>query len=144
MKHTPFGELFPEVAAEETRSIIARGHKILPDGVYGYIDCYCADPSCDCRRAMVIVVREERPDKTLATISYGWEPLSFYQKWWPSGKEDQINNFKGPALASMSRQSELSPVFLDFFLHFLDDKEYVKRLKKHYKMFKKAIKKNDT
>ena len=53
----------------------------LPDGNYGFIEMYCDEPNCDCRRVMVLVLRPETgTNKPWATINYGWESEGFYQK----------------------------------------------------------------
>ena len=80
--HTAFGNLFPEIAQKETRGITIVDEKItgLPHGTYALLELYCTDLDCDCRNVYINVVNQAF-DKHLATISYGWENLSFYKEW---------------------------------------------------------------
>jgi len=45
----PFYSLCPAIAEPEMRWISIKNHPRLPDGDYGLLDTYCADPNCDCR-----------------------------------------------------------------------------------------------
>jgi hypothetical protein len=81
MPMTPFMERFPELGAPETRSLTVTGRSDLPDGDYGFIELYCNEPDCDCRRVTIVVLRPHTGWKVWATLSYGWESLDFYQKW---------------------------------------------------------------
>ncbi len=78
----PFVSKFPELGARETRSIRVAGRDDLPDDEYGFIEFYCDEPGCDCRRVRIDVLREDTGWKRIsATISYGWEPVDFYRRW---------------------------------------------------------------
>jgi hypothetical protein len=59
MPMTPFMERFPEVGARETRSVTVTNRQDLPDGEYGFLEFYCNEPGCDCRRVMIDVLRPE-------------------------------------------------------------------------------------
>ena len=50
MPMTPFMERFPELGACETRSVTIANRDDLPNGEYGFIELYCNEPDCDCRR----------------------------------------------------------------------------------------------
>jgi hypothetical protein len=45
---------FPELAGRETRSVtVPPGSPLgLPPGEYGFLETYCDEPGCDCRRVM--------------------------------------------------------------------------------------------
>src|SRR3984893_15217066 len=99
MSHTAFGEFFPEIADKETRVVTVIDQAItgLPLGAYALIDLYCTDPDCDCRNVYIHVVHEESPGP-IATITYGWDNLTYYKKWMGGGDDDDIlTQFKGPA-----------------------------------------------
>ena len=82
MPMIPFMERFPELGARETRSVTVPQRQDLPEGEYGFVELYCNQPGCDCRRVMIHVLRPETGwSKVWATISYGWESLDFYRKW---------------------------------------------------------------
>ena len=88
MPMTPFMERFPEVGARETRSVTVTNRQDLPDGEYSFLEFYCNEPGCDCRRVMIDVLRPETGwSKVWATISYGWESLDFYRKWSKTASE---------------------------------------------------------
>lgn len=140
MEFIPFVEVFP-ASHEDVRSILVKRSHQVPVGEYCFMDSYCNDPTCDCRRTMVFVVSKDSPgEKVLATLSYGWESFIFYKKWMMTGNKKMIQEFKGPALVSMAPQSHYAPFFLKVFSGFVSDKRYVNLLKTHYRMFKGALK----
>ena len=84
----PFFSRFPELAARETRTIkLLEPHAGLPAGEYGFLELYCNEPTCDCRRVLFQVCRADRPNKVLATINYGWESEDFYAQWLHGDRE---------------------------------------------------------
>ena len=87
---------------------------------------------------MYIQVFFQTEKQPLATITYGWESLSFYKKKFPN-QTDSIQGFKGPALA-LASQSKYAETLLKFFKEAVLQKNYIERLKSHYTMFKKMIK----
>ena len=114
MPMTPFMERFPEVGARETRSVTVTNRQDLPDGEYGFLEFYCNEPGCDCRRVMIDVLRPETGwSKVWATISYGWESLDFYRKWGENAS-DPIE-MKGPYLDPLNPQTKYSPALLNLF-----------------------------
>jgi len=133
----PFYEVCP-TDAEEMLVMPVRNHPHLPDGDYGLIDGFCADPDCDCRVIYIFVVSESRPG-VLASITFGWEPLEFYRKWMRSDKiDDVIRDLKGPALMPMAPQTEFSHALLALVALRLKERSYVDFLKRHYRQFKDA------
>ena len=99
MPMTPFMERFPEVGARETRSVTVTQRQDLPDGEYGFLELYCDEPGCDCRRVIISVLKPETGwSKSWATIGYGWESLDFYRKLSRNGRiQDKKVCFYGPA-----------------------------------------------
>jgi len=123
----PFIERFPDLAARETRCVTVTGRSDLPDGEYGFIELYCDEPGCDCRRVMIDVLRADTEwNKIWATINYGWESLEFYKKW--SGSSANAATSKRPFQDPLNPQTELSPVLLNLFRHLLESPDYVRRL----------------
>ena len=94
---TPFMKRFPELGSRETRSVTVPDHNDLPNGEYGFIEFYCNEPHCDCRRVMVVVLRPETGWKFWAVINYGWESVKFYKKWARSSASDR-SEWQGPEL----------------------------------------------
>lgn len=145
MPYAAFFERFPEVAAEETRSITVLGDdEHLPRGSYSFLELFCDEDGCDCRRVFINVVRTDQGTGAvrapLATISFGWEPESFYRSWasFPLANDD-LRELKGPALVRLTRQSRYAQVLLDLFGAFVDDDAYVARIVRHYQMYRAAI-----
>jgi hypothetical protein len=134
-----FAERFPEVAASETRvAFIPQGYGELPAGEYGFIEHYCAEPTCDCRRVLFQVRRANRPETILATINYGWETETFYTRWL-HGDRASARELRAGDLDPLNPQSTLAPAFLDLFRNVLvKDQAYIARLERHYQMFKQT------
>jgi hypothetical protein len=135
-------ERFPEVGARETRSAKIAQRRDLPDGEYGFLEFYCDEPGCDCRRVTISVLRPETGrGKVWATISYGWESPDFYRRWSLAGS-DPIE-MKGPSLDPLNPQTQYSSALLDLFRFVLESAEYVERLKRHYQMFRDSVEKGN-
>jgi hypothetical protein len=138
MPMTPFMERFPELGARETRSVTVTQRQDLPDGEYGFLEFYCDEPGCDCRRVMIDVLRPETGwSKIWATIGYGWESLDFYRKW--GGAANDPIEMKGPYLDPLNPQTKYSPALLNLFRFLLQSTDYVDRLKRHYQMFRDSV-----
>ncbi|HEX9045458.1 MAG TPA: hypothetical protein VF988_00410 [Verrucomicrobiae bacterium] len=135
----PFFSRCPEVAARETRTVkFVEPLAGLPAGEYGFLEFYCNEPTCDCRRVLFQVCRADRPDTVLATINYGWESERFYSQWL-HGDLEGARELVAASLDPVNPQSDLSPLLLELFrVLLMPDKTYVDRLRRHYQMFKAA------
>jgi hypothetical protein len=131
-----FFDLCPETALRETRSVVLTDEQYtLPLGEYTFIDFYCDDPRCDCRRAIIQVRSED--DKLLATLNYGWESKEFYNQW--MGGNQSIDDLAGVSLEPSSVQSEHCLRIKELFEHLLaTDSEYANRFPQHYLEFKRV------
>lgn len=139
MAYEPFFERFPKLALKETRSITTRDNPGLPDDDYGFLEAYCTDENCDCRRVMFNVVSRKH-NESLAVIAYGWENKAFYAKWFNGNDAAIIRDLQGPILNPGSKLSELSPALLKLVQDvLLNDPAYINRLKRHYQMFKEKV-----
>lgn len=139
MPFSSFHERFPEVAEKETRML----RVVRDDGLvehFGFVELFCDERGCDCRRVFLQAVCPEMGRATLATISFGWEPDSFYRRWasFPLSDED-LRELKGPALVRLAPQSEDAEEMLEIFTEQLDDAAYVERIKRHYAMFRETV-----
>jgi hypothetical protein len=79
--------------------------------------------------------------RPVATITYGWENLSYYKKWM-GGEEDDfiLRQFKDPSLAIAARQSQFADKWLRIFEDILQaDNAYANRLERHYHLVKDFI-----
>ncbi|MBA3713959.1 MAG: hypothetical protein H0W76_16135 [Pyrinomonadaceae bacterium] len=138
MMMIPFSAKFADLAWQETRTITVRGRDELPDGEYGFVESYCDEVSCDCRRVMLTVLGRTSGSRVWATISYGWESGEFYERW--VGRAEEGADTKGPYLDPFNPQSRYANVLLGMFEYVLTDRAYVERLARHYRMFKVAAK----
>lgn len=142
MDYTNFHEILPKIAEKQTRMVTIVNDKNVPDGEYVFMDAHCTDKTCDCRRMFIHVLQfhPEYEPHHVATISYGWEPMSFYRNWSRGLTIEMLKNFKGPCLDAYQRQSPHAPFFLEFFKNMIaTDSAYLNRLKKHYALFKWRI-----
>jgi hypothetical protein len=138
MPMTPFMQRFREVGARETRSVTVGQQPDLPDGEYGFLEFYCDEPGCDCRRVVIQVLRPETGwSKVWATIGYGWESLDFYQRW--GGAHSDPVEMKGPYLDPLNPQTRYSDALLDLFRFVVLSPAYVERLQQHYQMFRESV-----
>jgi hypothetical protein len=140
----PFHSLLPDLAQREVRCVHlgrapdAAVESALPADEYAYLEFYCDDLNCDCRRVLFEVVAKDQPGKIFATISYGWEKESFYRKrmpWDPDGARGTVRGELDP----LNEQSEFAKDFLDLFRRVVLDEPYRLRLRRHYRLFREAL-----
>lgn len=142
MPMAAFYHYFPELAVKETRTVTVWGNPELPDGRYEFIELYCDEVGCDCRRVLIMVVSPST-GKVLATINYGWETQRYYEQW--MGDKELAAYCVGATLDPLGLQSEYAVVLLKLFERvLLPDEAYVARLKRHYALFKAALEEGST
>jgi hypothetical protein len=144
MEFVPFHKVLNEIAAKETRALIVRQETDgLPAGEYGFIDSYCSDPSCDCRRVFINVICSEGvlEGRHLAVIGYGWESLRFYKRWM-RGDLETAKQLQGIGLEPCQVRSEYSEACLSAFKRFVLDDVYAKRIRRHYAAFKREMRRS--
>ncbi len=136
----PFHINCPEPGLRETRSIhVLAADGPLPVGEYGFLELYCEDLGCDCRRVLFQVTSSAAPNTTLATINFGWESIEFYTEWL-HGDEESAREIVNACLDPMNAQSEYSEALLDLFQNVvMQDPAFVARLKSHYESFKRNL-----
>ena len=85
MPYAPFHETFPDIAENETRSLIIHSDSELPDDKYVFTEAYCDEENCDCRRVFFNVFSEKTRNnwplshmvgKNDNTILIGWEIMT--------------------------------------------------------------------
>jgi hypothetical protein len=140
----PFHSLLPDLAQHEVRCVHlgrapeAAVESALPADEYAYLEFYCDDLNCDCRRVLFEVVAKDQPGKIFATINYGWEKESFYRKrmpWDPDGARGTVRGELDP----LNDQSEFAEDFLDLFRRLVLDEPYRLRLRRHYRLFREEL-----
>lgn len=117
----PYIELFPHQGQNECRVAYVSNHGQLPPDEYAFLELYCTDTDCDCRRVIINVIG--RSYQHLATINYGFD------------KKDKM---AGPFLDPLNPQSKYSKVLLDLFRSILQDPAYRARLENHYQQFQRS------
>lgn len=141
MPYVQFHDHFPELADRETRSI-----KVMPDSgtglpadEYGFLEMYCDERGCDCRRVFFYVISASRK-KTEAVVAWGWEETDFYAKWMKDDDPEILAELKGPILNAGSPRTELAPAILELVRKvLLVDAAYIERIKRHYQMFRARV-----
>ena len=140
----PFHSILPDLAQREVRCIHLSNvpgitpQTSLPPDEYAYIEFYCPDLDCDCRRVFIQVVARHRQDHVLASINYGWEKESFYRKRLPFDPEAPRQIVRG-SLDPLNEQSEHAAQFLELFRRFVLDEPYRLRLRRHYQLFREEL-----
>jgi hypothetical protein len=135
-------ERFPEVGARETRSVTVTDGPDLPQGEFAFLEFYCNERGCDCRRVLIEVLRPETGwSQIWATIGYGWESLDFYRKWGGAGSDPL--EMKGPYLDPLNPPTPYSAALLNLFRFLLQSPDYVQRFQRHYQMFRDSVEPGD-
>ena len=108
----------------------------LPDGEYSFIDTYCTDPDCDCRKTMVQVMLD---GKLVSVINYGWESANFYESWMgSSAKDNPMPSMHGASIDITSPDLVSRDGMLGLFSALLND-IWVAKFKRHYDDVKSAM-----
>src|SRR5712692_7468066 len=134
MPYVAFHELCPEVASRETRTItVFPASKLaVPAADYQFIEMFCDEPECDCRRVFFTVLSSMQ-DQIQAVIAWGWEERAFYTRWLGDSNPRMAKEMQGPILNLASPQSENAKVLLELTRTvLLADSVYVDRIKRHY------------
>jgi hypothetical protein len=126
---------FPREAIAETRTMTVPEGAPLPAGTYGFLEFFCEEPGCDCRRVVVSVLSKET-GRVMATLSYGWDTVEFYRKW--SHDDELAESMAGVSLEPFGEQTQWAQVLLAAFREMIStDTAYGKRIQRHYQMFKR-------
>jgi len=137
-----FHELYPEIAEKETRTItVLQDSDVgLPPGEYGFLEMFCNEPGCDCRRVFLMVMTPAIKGFA-AIVAWGWEDRDFYRRWMKGPADDSdLDELIGPVLNFGSPETYLSEAILDLARKvLLRDTAYVERVKRHYAMFREKI-----
>jgi hypothetical protein len=141
----PFANLFPDLAREETRSVLKYDDGVVTRA-HLFIELFCNERGCDCRRVFIQVHSDEPgAAQPRATISWGWEPDSFYRTWasFPLSEAD-LDELRGPALVRLTQQGQEAEALLAEFRMLLEDELYGSRIVRHYRMFREQIESGTT
>ncbi len=126
---------FPETMSIEVQP----GSPILFPGVFHFIEHYCSNPACDCRRVRIVVVEGGDLSKPLSTMDWGFEMSDYYQQWTADEKSAEwlVAGFLDPD----SPQSEYSGTCLDFLRHLVTtgDNSWDAGIRDRYFKFKASL-----
>ena len=141
MPFTRFRDRFRDLADRETRIITpplgsAYG---IPAGQYAFLEMFCDEPGCDCRRVLFTVI-DTASGRCEAVINFGWEDASFYAAWLREDDPHMVAALQGPALHLGPAQGRHANAILEVAKQLvLGDKAYVARVKRHYEMFRADV-----
>ncbi len=126
MPMSDFFRTFPKLAESELRNFtIGPGNDSdLAAGRYTFLEAYCDEKGCDCRRVLIAVFSEEAQDY-VAHINLGF---------------DSKDEMAGPFLDPLDPQGPHANELLAFFTDMINrDPAYLARLQRHYVQFKERI-----
>lgn len=123
-----FAEVFPEIAAKETRHFWPAGRDPQQQEPIQISEHYCTDPSCNCKRVLLALIDLSDPNpNSILTVSYAF---------------DRNDPEPGPYIDPLNN---LTPEGRDYFPFICDilasDATYVGRLQKHYDLIKEHFSK---
>src|SRR5690606_34206682 len=122
------------------RSVILAKDPDLPDGEYNFLDTYCTDPTCDCRRTIILVMHGSQ---LVSRVNFGWESPEFYLRWLGSTADrDLAEEMSGPSIDFMSPDRVSREGMLRLMNHLLDD-QWISRIKDNYRQIRSTIKPAD-
>ena len=108
MPYSLFHSRFPDVAERETRTVtvLDSADFNLPPARYSFLEMFCDEPGCDCRRVFFSVVSSLQKD-IQAVITWGWEDQEFYVTWMGDDDPHIINDLR-PGVESCKSAIEYS------------------------------------
>lgn len=119
----PFYHIVPEAPDPTWTLVLDRKTGAIPKGRYGFVEYYCTDPDCDCRRVLVLVFNEKLRPK--AAIGFGF---------------DQEGPFAGPYLDTSNPQAPYAPDLLSFFADALNaGPQWLLRLYRQYRLVREKL-----
>ncbi len=119
----PYQVLFPQ--AREGAMTLNLPGKVgkVKAGLYHFVELYCVEKGCDCRRLVLMVLNEKGKD--VAFIEFGFDP------------ED---DFAGPDLSPFSKQTALAKGLLEIFVDAINDNSnWLKDMYQRYRQVRKQI-----
>lgn len=124
----PAGEILgPEC---QIRSIVLADDPRLPSGHYTFLDTYCTDNTCDCRKTIIQIFHE---DRLVSIVNYGWESPQFYHRWLGSAEERDLAEEMSGLSIDLTSPNRVSPEGILILMNHLLDKKWITLLKEHYR-----------
>lgn len=102
----------------------------LPDGEYTFVDLYCTDKGCDCRKTIIQIFHENRH---VSTVDYGWEDPQYYFKWLKASKDDEMaQDMSGLSIDFMSPDLVSTEGILALVEHLMDESLLYEHMQKQW------------
>lgn len=131
----PAGEILgPEC---QVRTVVIGDDPYLPSGAYTFIDIYCTDNTCDCRKTIIQIFHEK---KHVSTVSYGWESPKFYLRWLKNTKDRELAEEMSGLSIDFSSPDRVSPKGMLILINHLMDEKWISILKENYRLIRKTAK----
>ncbi|NTV13540.1 MAG: hypothetical protein HGA96_06375 [Desulfobulbaceae bacterium] len=119
----PFPVIFPEAEKGVYTLFLAEKVGKAKAGDYHFVETYCVDPVCDCRRTTIFVVNTK--GKPMAVIDFGFDP---------DGPQ------AGPFLSDFEKQSPAAGDLLKIFVEVINENpEWLKNMYQHYRLVRRKI-----
>ena len=109
----------------------------LPSGEYSFIDSYCTDNTCDCRKTIILIFHEK---KHVSTVSYGWEKPKFYLRWLKNTKDRKLAEEMSGLSIDFASPDLVSPKGILLLVDHLLDEKWISMLKENYRLIRKTTK----
>ena len=136
MEFIPAGEIIGDT--HQVRSVSIKQSPKLPDGEYDFVDTYCNDSECDCRKTMIQVMLN---GKLVSIINYGWESKAYYKNWIGGGEEDEfVSGMHGASIDISSPNLVDENAILELF-NALKNDMWISKFKFYYNEVKTTISK---
>jgi len=137
MYFKPAGEVLGDI--HPIRTVTISDDRRLPDGEYKFVEHYCTDKDCDCRKTIIRVFHE---DRCVSTVDYGWEDPKFYLKWLKSTKDKEMaQEMSGLSIDFMSPDLVSPEAILALVEHLMDEK-WLAMIKESYRLVREAENEN--
>ncbi|MCF6313703.1 MAG: SEC-C domain-containing protein [Verrucomicrobiales bacterium] len=118
------------------RTTIIAGASDLPDGEYVFLDTYCTDNKCDCRKTIIQVFHE---DLLVSILSFGWESPKFYLRWLHNTQDREFAKEMSGLSIDHSSPNRVAPEAMLSLVDHLMDETWISVLKGNYKQIRKTI-----
>ena len=131
----PAGELLgPEC---QVRSVTLAADPYLPSGEYHFIDLYCSDNTCDCRRTIIQIFHGQ---KLVSIVNFGWESPKFYLRWLGSTRDVGLAMEMSGVSIDSSSPDRVSPKGILLLIKHLMDKKWISIIKENYRLIRRITK----
>lgn len=119
----PFYLIVPEAEDPVMTLVLNEKRGRIPKGRYGFVEYYCTERGCDCRRVLLLVFNEKQKSK--AVINFGF---------------DQHGPMAGPYLDTSNKQSPYAADLLQFFVDSLNNNgQWLERMYRQYRQVRERV-----